>query len=108
GAQDDTLSLLEGVAIKSDREQGVDLLRRTLAEAMAAGGQGSRDGGRSRGVLLGRAAALVHRELKDVDKAFAWLGDAIVTHVDDEPLDALEALAHDVGDPRRARQGPTR
>ncbi|HEY6081441.1 MAG TPA: hypothetical protein VIW29_21650 [Polyangiaceae bacterium] len=108
GATDETLSQLEDVAVKSDKARSVETLRRTLAEAMAAGGQGSRDGGRSRGILLGRAASLVYRELKDVDKAFAWLGDAIVTHVDDERLDALEALASDVGDARRAEAVLTR
>jgi len=108
GAQDETLTLLEDVAIKSDRAKSVDTLRRTLADAMAAGGQGSRDGGRTRGILLGRAASLVYRELKDVDRAFTWLGDAIVTHVDDERLEALEALASDVGDSRRAETVLTR
>jgi hypothetical protein len=108
GAQDETLSQLEDVAIKSDKARGVDTLRRTLADSLAAGGQGSRDGGRTRGILLGRAASLVYRELKDIDKAFTWLGDAIVTHVDDERLEALEALAGDVGDPRRAETVLTR
>jgi cellulose synthase operon protein C len=108
GAQDETLSQLEDVAIKSDKTKSVDTLRRTLADAMAAGGQGSRDGGRTRGILLGRAASLVYRELKDIDKAFTWLGDAIVTHVDDERLEALEALASDVGDSRRAETVLTR
>jgi hypothetical protein len=108
GAQDETLSQLEDVAIKSDKARGVDTLRRTLADALAAGGQGSRDGGRTRGILLGRAASLVYRELKDIDKAFTWLGDAIVTHVDDERLEALEALAGDVGDSRRAETVLTR
>ncbi len=108
GAQDETLSLLEDVAIKGDKAKSVDTLRRTLADAMAGGGQGSRDGGRTRGILLGRAASLVYRELKDIDKAFAWLGDAIVTHVDDERLEALEALAGDVGDSRRAETVLTR
>jgi len=108
GAQDETLALLEDVAIKSDKAKSVDTLRRTLADALAAGGQGSRDGGRTRGVLLGRAASLVYRELKDIDKAFSWLGDAIVTHVDDERLEALEALASDVGDSRRAETVLTR
>jgi hypothetical protein len=37
-----------------------------------------------------------------VDQAFTWLGDAIVAHVDDERLDALEALAGEVGQPTRA------
>jgi hypothetical protein len=108
GAQDETLALLEDVAIKSDKAKNVDTLRRTLADSLAAGGQGSRDGGRTRGVLLGRAASLVYRELKDIDKAFTWLGDAIVTHVDDERLEALEALASDVGDSRRAEAVLTR
>jgi hypothetical protein len=108
GAQDETLALLEDVAIKSDKAKSVETLRRTLADALAAGGQGSRDGGRTRGVLLGRAASLVYRELKDIDKAFSWLGDAIVTHVDDERLEALEALASDVGDSRRAETVLTR
>lgn len=102
GAQDEILAQLEDVAVKSDKARGVDTLRRTLAEALAAGGQGSRDGGRTRAALLGRAASLAYRELKDVDKAMAWLGDAIVTHVDDERLEALEALAADIGDFRRA------
>jgi hypothetical protein len=108
GAQDETLALLEEVAIRSDKSKSVDTLRRTLADALAAGGQGSRDGGRTRGVLLGRAASLAYRELKDIDKAFNWLGDAIVTHVDDDRLDALEALASDVGDSRRAETVLTR
>ena len=45
---------------------------------------------------------LAYRDLEDVDKAFQWLGDSLVTHVDDEGLDALTGLAEEVGDPRRA------
>ncbi|HET7540458.1 MAG TPA: hypothetical protein VFK05_11325 [Polyangiaceae bacterium] len=100
--QEDTLNVLVGVARTTDAEQGTDKLRRTLAEALANGGQGSRDGGRTRGMLLGRAAQLAHSELKDTEQAFTWLGDAIVSHVDDEPLAALERLADEVGEPRRA------
>jgi tetratricopeptide (TPR) repeat protein len=102
GAQDETLGVLEDVARTSDQARGSDKLRWTLAQAMSAGGQGSRDGGRTRGVLLRRAATLAHEDLKDTDKAFGWLGDAIVTHVDDEGLDALENLAEEVGDAQRA------
>jgi hypothetical protein len=101
-AQDETLNSLEAIARTSDGEQKTDKLRRTLAEALANGGQGSRDGGRTRGMLLGRAANLAYRELKDTEQAFTWLGDAIVTHVDDEPLAALERLADEVGEPKRA------
>jgi tetratricopeptide (TPR) repeat protein len=100
--QEETLNTLVAVARSSDSEQKTDNLRRTLAEALANGGQGSRDGGRTRGMLLGRAAELAHRELKDTEQAFAWLGDAIVSHVDDEPLAALEALADELGQPKRA------
>jgi hypothetical protein len=106
--QEDTLNTLVSVARASDADQNSDKLRRTLADALANGGQGSRDGGRTRGVLLGRAAQLAHEELKDTELAFTWLGDAIVSHVDDEPLDALERLADEMGEPRRAEVVLTR
>ncbi len=99
---EDTLNTLVTVARAADAEQNTEKLRRTLAEALANGGQGSRDGGRTRGMLLGRAADLAYSELKDTEQAFTWLGDAIVSHVDDEPLAALERLADEVGEPRRA------
>ena len=99
---EDTLNALVVVARAADAEQNSEKLRRTLAEALANGGQGARDGGRTRGMLLGRAAELAHTELKDTEQAFTWLGDAIVSHVDDEPLAALERLADEVGEPRRA------
>ncbi|MGC4088260.1 MAG: hypothetical protein QM756_10235 [Polyangiaceae bacterium] len=100
--QEETLSALEDAARESDLERGGERLRRTLAEALAAGGQGSRDGGRTRGALLGRAAQLAYQDLKDTDQAFTWLGDAIVAHVDDERLAALESLAQEIGEPKRA------
>ncbi|HEY8943015.1 MAG TPA: hypothetical protein VIM73_02085, partial [Polyangiaceae bacterium] len=100
--QEQTLEALESAARTSDRELGGDRLRRTLAEALSAGGQGSRDGGRTRSALLGRAAQIAHTDLRDTPQAFAWLGDAIVAHVDEERLDALEALAEEIGEPRRA------
>ena len=78
------------------------MLRRTLAEALSAGGQGSRDGGRTRGILLRRAAQIAHRDLGDVDKAFEWLGDALVAHVETATLDALEDLAMEVENLKRA------
>ena len=100
--QPETLDVLEGIAGDTDAKLGKESLRRALAEAMSAGGQGSRDGGRTRGMLLRRAAALVSTELKDLEQAFTWLGDALITHVDDEGLDELEALAKDCGDLKRA------
>ncbi len=101
GVQEDTLTVLEDIAREADSARGETKLRATLAESLAAGGQGSRDGGRTRSALLQRAALLAFRDLDDTDKAFRWLGDALVTHVDDEGLDALERLADEVGDPRR-------
>lgn len=101
GVQDETLSALEEVAREGDTASGGTRLRATLAEALAAGGQGSRDGGRTRSALLRRAARIAFSDLGDADRAFRWLGDALVTHVDDEGLDALEAFALEVGDPRR-------
>jgi tetratricopeptide (TPR) repeat protein len=102
GAQDETLEALERIARATDEARDTKALRGTLAEALAAGGQGSRDGGRTRSALLRRAAILAHRELSDRERAFAWLGDALVTHVEDTVLDTLVELAREVGEPERA------
>jgi hypothetical protein len=96
GVQEDTLAALEGSARLGDERNGGVGLRTMLAEALAAGGQGSRDGGRTRGALLRRAATIAHRDLGDVDKAFGWLGDALITHVEDASLEALEALGREI------------
>ncbi|WP_437825156.1 hypothetical protein [Sorangium sp. So ce1153] len=101
GVQEEAIASLERVARDGDERSGSTALRTILAEALAAGGQGSRDGGRTRAALLRRAAAIVHQDLGDVDRAFGWLGDAVLAHVDDASLDALEALGREVGDPHR-------
>ncbi len=106
GVQEETLEKLEQAARDGDAQTGVGpkspgCLRRILAEALAAGGQGSRDGGRTRAALLRRAATIANRDLGDVDKAFEWVGDALVTYVDDATLGALDELGAQVGDLRR-------
>jgi tetratricopeptide (TPR) repeat protein len=102
GAPDATIEALERVARATDASRNSVALRTTLAESLAAGGQASRDGGRMRGALLRRAAVMAFHELKDHERAFAWLGDSLVTHVDDAGLDALVELADEVGDVSRA------
>ncbi len=92
GVQEETIVALENAARSGDERSGGTALRAILAEALAAGGQGSRDGGRTRGALLRRAAQIAHRDLRNVDRAFSWLGDALITHVDDASLEALEEL----------------
>jgi hypothetical protein len=104
---DDTLATLEQTARDGDRQTGGEKLRRALCTAMAQGGQGARDGGRTRGALLRRAASMAHRDLNDVEQAFAWLGDALVAHVDVLTLDALEGLGEEVADPRRSEAALT-
>jgi tetratricopeptide (TPR) repeat protein len=99
---DETLAMLEGAARDGDEKMGGEKLRRALCAAMAAGGQGARDGGRTRGALLRRAASMAHRDLRDLEQAFAWLGDALIAHVDGLTLDTLEGLGVEVGDARRA------
>lgn len=99
---DDTLGTLENAAREGDKFGGGDRLRRALCQALAAGGHGARDGGRTRANLLRRAAMITHRDLHDIEQAFTWLGDALVAHVDSLTLDMLEALGIDGGDPRRA------
>ena len=105
---DDVLAALEKAAAEGDKASGGEKLRRAIAAAMASGGQGARDGGRSRGALLRRAASLAEKELKDTEQAFAWLGDALIAHVEAPTLDALEELAKEQGDPKRAEETLTR
>ncbi|MBK9258316.1 MAG: hypothetical protein IPM54_00590 [Polyangiaceae bacterium] len=96
GVQDDTINALEQVATAGDAQAGTTTLRTILAEALAGGGQGSRDGGRTKSALLRRAATIAHRNLGDSERAFKWFGDALITHVDDASLDALEGLGREL------------
>ncbi len=96
GVQEDTINMLEQAATAGDMHAGATTLRTILAEALAGGGQGSRDGGRTKSALLRRAATIAHRNLGDSERAFKWLGDALVTHVDDASLDALETLGREL------------
>jgi tetratricopeptide (TPR) repeat protein len=105
---DDAVRALEDAAREADANLGDDRMRRTLCAALASGGQGARDGGRTRGVLLRRASTLASRDLHDNDQAFNLLGDALLAHVDAATLDALDDLARSVGDPRRAEATLTR
>jgi cellulose synthase operon protein C len=99
---DEAVAILEEAARAGDQGTNTDALRRALCGALEHGGQGARDGGRTRGALLRRAASITHRDLHDLDEAFVLLGVALVAHVDPLTLDALEALAHEIGDPARA------
>jgi tetratricopeptide (TPR) repeat protein len=98
---EDTLGMLEQLAIHGDRRAGGEKLRRSLIQALAAGGGGARDGGRTRASLLRRAADLARAELGDIDHAFQLLGDALIAHVEPATLDAVEALGRAVLDPSR-------
>lgn len=104
---DETLTLLEEAATDGDKTAGGEKQRRALCQALAAGGGGARDGGKTRGALLRRAAELAYRSLKDTDQAFTWMGDGLVAHVDNVSLDALEDMAKEVGDLRRAEAAIT-
>lgn len=99
---DETVNVLDAAAREGDKLAGGDRLRRALCQALAQGGHGARDGGRTRANLLRRAATIAHRDLNDGEQAFTWLGDALVSHVDGLTLDMLEGLGIDTGDPRRA------
>ena len=98
---EDTLGMLEQLAVHGDRRAGGEKLRRSLIQALANGGGGARDGGRTRAALLRRAADLARAELGDVDQAFQLLGDALIAHVEPETLDAVEQLGRAVLDPSR-------
>ncbi|HEU4536196.1 MAG TPA: hypothetical protein VFS00_18860, partial [Polyangiaceae bacterium] len=90
---DDTLAPLEQGA----RAGGADLVA-ALAQALARAGHAFVDGGRTRSALLRRAALLAHHDLNDLDQAFTWLVDAVVSHSEPATLEALESLARQTGD----------
>jgi len=99
---DDALAALEAAAAEVDATEGSMRLRQVLSEALGGAGQGARDGGRTRGAMLRRAANIAKRDLGDAEKAYAWLGEALVAHVEPATLDALEALAREEGNLGRA------
>jgi hypothetical protein len=101
-ATEEAVESLEAAARAGDADKGGDKLRRTLAESLSSGGQGARDGGRTRSSMLSRAARLAFEDLGDREQGFTWLGDAIIAHVGDEALDQLQLFANEVGDPKRA------
>ncbi len=104
---DETVTVLEAAAREGDKYGGGDRLRRALCSALASGGHGARDGGRTRANLLRRAATIANRDLNDLEQGFSWLGDALVAHVDAMTLDMLESLGRECGDPRRAEAALT-
>ncbi|HEX4352420.1 MAG TPA: hypothetical protein VHZ95_05890, partial [Polyangiales bacterium] len=107
-AADETVTVLEQYAAEGDKATGGEKLRRALCTALATGGGGARDGGRTRSALLRRAATIAQRDLSDVEQAFVWLGDALIAFTDAATLDAVEALGQQLDDPRRAEQAITR
>lgn len=100
GVPEGGLEMLEKAARASDAGRGNrdTTLRVVLADALAAGGQGAGVSATARSALLCRAALLAHRDLGAHEKAFAWLADALVTHVDAQVLQSLNELALDLGD----------
>jgi len=104
GIREDVIGLLEDAAKQGDALANSKQLRSALAHSLASGAHGARDGGRTRSALLRRAAMIAHRELANVDLAFDWLCDSIVTLVETETLDALETVGREVGDLTRVEQ----
>ncbi len=100
GVPEGGLEVLEKAARASDAGRGNrdTTLRVVLADALAAGGLGAGVSATARSALLSRAALLAHRDLGAHEKAFAWLADALVTHVDQQVLQSLNELALDLGD----------
>ncbi len=105
---DDVLTMLEMSAVEGDEATGNEHLRRALCAAFAAGGGGARDGGRTRGALLRRAAKIACEQLRDLDQAFTWMGDALVACVEPATLDALQAMSEEIGDVSRAEAAISR
>ncbi len=102
GVSPEAVDRIIAVARRADEKNGDKALRLVLAEALAGGGQGARDGGRTRSYLLRRAAVLAHDELDDRQKSEQWMADALVTYVEIEGLDTLLNLAAQDDDFKRA------
>lgn len=94
-----------------DKRRGAEpasSLRLVLAEALAAGGQDARDGGKTRSRMLRRAAKLAAFELRDIDRAIGWIGDALTKFVEVDSLTTLNDIAASHGDYQVAEQVATR
>jgi tetratricopeptide (TPR) repeat protein len=100
-AEPETLAVLEAAAQESDRASGTRKLATALAESLASGGQSARDGGRTRAVLLRRAASMALYELDDKERGFQWVGDSLIAHVSDEALEALIDMGRSESDFKR-------
>lgn len=97
-ADDDLERIVELVRGADAERVGGSSLRAVLAESLANGGQGARDGGKTRSRMLRRAARLAHEELGETQRALKWLGDALSQHVEPETLQALEDVSAALGD----------
>ena len=104
GVREETIEVLQEAARAGDIETGSKQLRTALATSLASGSHGARDGGRTRSALLRRAAMIAFEDLEDTDKAFEWLGESLVTHVEGESLDALQDLGERVEDLKRVEE----
>lgn len=104
GVREETIEVLQEAARAGDADTGSKQLRTALATSLASGSHGARDGGRTRSALLRRAAMIAFEDLEDTDKAFDWLGESLVTHVEAESLDALQDLGERVDDLKRVEE----
>jgi tetratricopeptide (TPR) repeat protein len=98
---DATLDALHAAIHEGSNAGDARTLQRALADAMAHGGEGVRDGGRARANLLRRAAVIAAQDLDDADQAFTWLTESLVAHADTATLDAVASLAEATKAPRR-------
>ncbi len=86
---------------KADAGSKSKTLREALCGVMARAGKGARDGGRSHGAYLARAAQVAYEDLKDTDRAFELLGQSLVAHTDEESLAQLVAMGEKENDLKR-------
>lgn len=80
---------------EADTKSGGTSLRAALCGVMSRAGKGARDGGRSHGAYLARAAAVAYEDLKDVDRAFLLMGQSLVAHTDEEALQQLVRMGEE-------------
>lgn len=102
--QSDGLDELRETVRRSDELAGSKELRTALTQVLASAGKGARDGGRSHATYLATAASVAYEDLRDLDKAFTWLGEALMAHADEAGLDQLVKMGEAEGALERVAQ----
>ncbi|MDX2054120.1 MAG: hypothetical protein SFV15_17100 [Polyangiaceae bacterium] len=98
----EALELLVNSARECDLAGKEPVVVKLLADVLSAAGQSARDGGKTRSRFLLRAGRLAAFDYKDTSQALAWMGDALIAHVDEDGIRGVLELARELHDMKLA------